>query len=68
MRSHRPTLVALAAALALAGCGVERNTEDDQVIDDRASGRSPERSSAVVDTTPHRPGQPDAAAVPETRP
>lgn len=68
MRSHRTTILALAAAIALAGCGVERTTEDEQVVDDRASGSSPERSSAVVDTTPYRPGQPDAAAVPETRP
>ena len=68
MRTHTLPTLALAAALALAACGAERTTEDDRVIDDRASGSSPERSSAVVDTTPHRPGQPDAAAVPETRP
>lgn len=66
MRTSRTAVLALAAALTLAACHGERGGEQREapVIDTRASGNSPERSTAVNDTTPHRPGQPDTTMAP----
>lgn len=64
MRRNRTASLGLALVIALAGCGAERTTEDEGVIDGAASGNEPERSTAVNDTSPHRPGQPDTSLVP----
>jgi hypothetical protein len=68
MRRQTTITLTLAAALALAGCHGDRGRDggaaDQPAIDGRALGSSPERGSAVTDTTPHRPGQPDTVRAP----
>lgn len=67
----RRTITIVLAAAALAACerpggegGAREPASVPGQVDGRAVGNVPDRSSAAVDTTPHRPGAPDTARAP----